>query len=38
VGAIIVRRADPKLRYAVKANERLTLSEFDDQLQVKQVA
>lgn len=38
VGAIIVRRADPKLRYAVKANERLSLWEFDDHLQVKQVA
>jgi hypothetical protein len=38
VGAIIVRKADPKLRYAVKANERLSLWEFDDQLQVRQVA
>ena len=38
VGAIIVRKADPKLRYAVKANERLTLWEFDDQLNVNQVA
>jgi hypothetical protein len=38
VGAIIVRSADPKLRYAVKANERLTLWEFDDHLEVRQVA
>ena len=38
VGAIIVRKADPKLRYAVKANERLSLWEFDDDLQVKRVA
>jgi hypothetical protein len=38
VGAIIVRKADPKLCYAVKANERLSLWEFDDALQVKQVA
>ena len=37
VGAIIVRKADPKLRYAVKANERLSLWEFDEHLQVKQV-
>lgn len=37
VGAIIVRSADPKLRYAVKANERLSLWEFNEQLQVKQV-
>jgi hypothetical protein len=34
VGAIIVRRADAKLRYAVKANERLSLWEFDDGLRV----
>lgn len=38
VGAIIVRKADPKLRYAVKANERLSPGEFDEQLQVKRVA
>ncbi len=38
VGAIIVRKADPKLRYAVKSNERLSLWEFDDQLDVRQVA
>lgn len=38
VGAIIVKKADPKLRYAVKANERLSLWEFDEQLRVKQVA
>ena len=35
VGAIIVRKADPKLRYAVKANERLSLWEFDERLKVK---
>lgn len=38
VGAIIVRRADPKLRYAVKANEKLTLWEFDDGFHVHRVA
>ncbi len=38
VGAIIVRKADPKLGYAVNANERLSLWEFDEQLQVKRVA
>jgi hypothetical protein len=38
VGAIIVRKADQKLRYAVKANERLTLWEFDAKLNVNQVA
>jgi hypothetical protein len=38
VGAIIVKRADPKLRYAVKANERLSLWEFDDRLEVRSVA
>lgn len=38
VGAIIVRNADPKLRYAVKANDRLSLWEFDDRLDVRQVA
>jgi hypothetical protein len=37
VGAIIVRKADPKLRYAVKANERLSLWEFDEHLQVSRV-
>jgi hypothetical protein len=37
VGAIIVRKADAKLRYAVKANERLTLWEFDDGLRVNRV-
>ena len=38
VGVIIVRRADAKLRYAVKANDRLSLWEFDDQLNVRKVA
>ncbi|MEI7705058.1 MAG: hypothetical protein WCK73_10730 [Deltaproteobacteria bacterium] len=38
VGAIIVKKADPKLRYAVKANERLSLWEFDERLEVRQVA
>lgn len=38
VGVIIVRKADPKLRYAVKANERLSLWEFDEHLRVRQVA
>ncbi len=38
VGAIIVRKADPKLRYAVKSNERLSQWEYDDQLEVRQVA
>ncbi len=37
VGAIIVRQADPKLRYAVKAHERLSLWEFDELLAVRQV-
>jgi len=37
VGAIIVKRADPKVRYAVKANDRLSLWEFDDRLQVRKV-
>lgn len=35
VGAIIARDADPKLRYAVQANERLSLWQFDDQLRVR---
>jgi hypothetical protein len=34
VGAIIVRKADPKLRYAVKANENLSLWEFDEALRL----
>lgn len=38
VGAIIVRKSDPKLRYAVKANERLSLWEFDEQLRVTRVS
>jgi restriction system protein len=38
VGAIIVRKADPKLRYAVKSNERFSLWEFEDELAVRQVA
>jgi hypothetical protein len=38
VGAIIVKRADPKLRYAVKAHERLSLWEFDERLAVRRVA
>lgn len=37
VGAIIVKRADPKLRYAVKAHERLSLWEFDERLAVRRV-
>lgn len=37
VGAIIVERAEAKLRYAVKANERLSLWEFDAALRVKRV-
>jgi hypothetical protein len=37
VGGIIVRQADAKLRYAVKANDRLSLWEFDDQLALRQV-
>jgi hypothetical protein len=37
VGAIIVRRADPKLRYAVRANDRLSLWEFDEQLALRNV-
>ena len=38
VGAIIVKKADPKLRYAVKANERISLWEFDERLEVRRVA
>jgi hypothetical protein len=38
VGAVIVKRADAKLRYAVKANERLSLWEYDERLAVRQVA
>lgn len=38
VGAVIVRHADPKLRYAVKAHERLSLWEFDERLAVRRVA
>jgi len=38
VGVIIVKKADPKLRYAVKANERISLWEFDERLEVRQVA
>jgi hypothetical protein len=38
VSAIIVRKADPKLRYAVKSNDRLSLWEFDARLAVRQVA
>lgn len=37
VGAIIVKRADAKLRYAVKANERLSLWQYDDTLKVRRV-
>jgi hypothetical protein len=37
VGAIIVKRADAKLRYSVKANERLSLWEYDDSLRVRRV-
>lgn len=35
VGAIIARDADPKLRYAVQANDRLSLWRFDDELRVR---
>jgi hypothetical protein len=35
VGAIIAKRASPKLRYAVKAHERLSLWKFDDRLDVR---
>lgn len=38
VGAIVVRYADPKLRYAVKPHDRLTLWEFDDRLALRRVA
>jgi hypothetical protein len=38
VGAIVVRKADPKLRCAVKANDRLSLWEFDERLEVRRVA
>ncbi len=39
VGAIVVRHADAKLRYAVKPHERLlSLWEFDDRLALKRVA
>jgi hypothetical protein len=38
VGAIIVKKAEPNLRYAVKSNERLSLWEFDEHLRVKRVA
>jgi RecB family endonuclease NucS len=38
VGAVIVKRADTKPRYAVKANERLSLWEYDERLAVRQVA
>lgn len=38
VGAIIVKKADPKLRYAVRANDRISLWEFDERLEVRQVA
>ena len=38
VGAIIARSADRRLRYAVKANERLSLWEYDERLQVSRVA
>jgi hypothetical protein len=38
VGAVIVKQADAKLRYAVKANERLSLWEYDERLAVRQVA
>ena len=32
-GAIVVREADEKVRYAVRANPRLTLWTWDDELQ-----
>jgi hypothetical protein len=38
VGAIIARRADRKLRYAVHANPRLSLWEYDDDLRLRAVA
>ncbi|HZZ83934.1 MAG TPA: hypothetical protein VFE30_05315 [Anaeromyxobacteraceae bacterium] len=37
VGAVVVKTADPKLRYAVRAHERLSLWEFDDGFKVTQV-
>jgi hypothetical protein len=38
VGAIIVQKADPKLRYAAKSNEQLSLWEYDDELAIRQIA
>jgi len=38
VGAIIARSVDARLRYAVKANERLSLWEYDDALKVRRVS
>ena len=37
-GAIIARQSDRKLLYAVKANPRLSLWEFDSDLHVRQVS
>jgi len=37
VGAIVARQADRKLRYAVSANPRLSLWQFDDALELTQV-
>ena len=37
VGAIIAQSADARLRYAVKANERLSLWEYDEALKVRRV-
>jgi hypothetical protein len=37
VGAIIARKSDQKLRFAVKANERLSLWEYDEGLRLRQV-
>ena len=36
-GAIVARDADRKLRYAVRANQRLTLWTWDDELTVSRV-
>jgi hypothetical protein len=37
VGAIVARRADPKLRYAVQANPNLSLWRYDERLRVENV-
>ena len=38
VGAVIARSTDARLRYPVKANERLSLWEYGERLAVRQVA